>query len=286
MPFTPLSSVQLSAFRTELQEQQNSPTENFALLRQFNESFSSNAEQLAIMEYSTSLLGTESQYNEVKAECKAAYQALKQQQKHLDERILIIEQKLYLGLPEDLEEMEKVITEQESIVADQEKINLSEERLLEKMRNIDIEHGKQLALLEQSKENRSLPLKSKQAAFRLTIDQAEKQLLLKTKIFGVAPVIVLPILLDVIATKTGIQKSGENHYIFSHYVFFLSFLILELFFVERFKSFASQRLSTASCLALLSELETALIDNNREIKKLENECGLSLNDVLMAYEDH
>lgn len=286
MPFIPLSRAQLSAFRTELQEQKSSPSECFATLRRLQESFSRNVEELAIMDYSTSLLGAESQYNELKGECKTAYQVLKQQQKQLDERILAVEQKLYLGLPEDLVEMEKVITEQEFIVADQERINQLEENILEEMRKIDIDHGKRLAVLDQSKENRSLPLKSKQEAFRLKIDGAEKQLSFKTKVFSLAPIILIPILIDFIAVKIGIQQSGESHFIFSHYAFLLSFLILEIFFAERLKHFAANRLSKGICLTLLSELEASLIENEREIQKLEQKCGISLHDVLMAYEDH
>jgi len=282
MPLSPLSTAALSAFHSNLQEQKNTPEENFKTLREFNSRFLANAENLATLEYGTSLIELEGQYDERKISSKAAYQALKQEQKQLDDRILAIEQKLYLGLPQDLAEMEKVITEQEAIVADQEKINQGEEDLLENMRKIDVDHGKKLAALEQSSQNRLLPQRAVQDKFNEQIDQSEKQFNLKIKIFSLAPILLIPILIDIFAVKIGIQKSAENDYIFSHYLFLLSFLVLQIFFAQRLKNYFNRLFNKSACLKLFSDLETRFMENERAIKSLEHKYQVKLNEVLEA----
>ncbi|WP_443943767.1 hypothetical protein ACJVDH_12650 [Pedobacter sp. AW1-32] len=282
MPLTPLSTAALSAFHNNLQEQKNTPEESFATLRELNNRFAKNAEDLTTLEYGTALIELEGQYDERKTGSKTAYQALKQQQKNLDDRILAIEQKLYLGLPQDLAEMEKVIVEQEAIVADQEKINQQEEDLLENMRKIDVDHGKKLAALEQSSHNRLLPLKAVQEKFKVQIDQAEKQFEVKTRLFSIAPIVLIPIALDFLAVKLGIQKSAENDYAFAHYIFILSFLVLQIFFAQRFKDFFNRFFTKSACLTLFTELETRFIDNERAVKSLEHKYQVKLSEVVEA----
>ena len=279
MPIIQSYQGQLSAYRQEVLAQKSSPSFRFKKLRDLYENYSIDTEDLAVMEYGTALIAAERNYEGLKGACKAEHQSLKQMQRNLDERTLAIEQQLYLGLPNDLKEMEKVINEQESILTDQQKINQLEEELLEKMRRIDIDHGKKLAVIEQNSVNIAIPQKKAKADFNLNIDAEEIKIAKKIRIFSLLPMVLIPIALDLLAEKTGIQKNTENHFIFNHYSFFISFLILEFFFASKIKSNIGDQLSRKSCNLLVNDLEVVWAENNNQIKQLEKTYGASLEEV-------
>jgi len=279
MPISQSYQGQLLDYRQEVLAQKSSPSIRFKKLRGLYENYSLDTEDLAIMEYGTSLIAAERNYDGLKSACKTEHQSLKQLQRNLDERTLAIEQRLYLGLPDDLKEMEKVINEQESILVDQQKINQLEEELLEKMRRIDIDHGKKLALIEQNSVNKTIPQKKAREDFDLTIDTEELKIAKKIRIFSLLPIVLIPIVLDLLAEKFGIQRITENHFIFNHYTFFISFLIIEFFFASRIRSNIGDQLSKKSCGLLVSELEIAWTENDNQIKQLEKTYGASLKEV-------
>lgn len=279
MPIIQSYQGKLSDYRQEVLAQKSSPSFRFKKLRGLYESYILDTQDLAIMEYGTALIAAERNYEGLKSACKTEHQSLKQLQRNLDERTLAIEQQLYLGLPDDLKEMEKVINEQESILADQQKINQLEEELLEKMRRIDIDHGKKLAVIEQSNDNKTIPQKKAREDFNMNIDAEELKIAKKISIFSLLPIVLIPIILDLLAEKIGIQKKAENHFIFNHYFFFISFLILEFFFASSIRNNIGEHLSKKSCGLLLSELEMAWAENDNQIKQLEKTYGASLEEV-------
>ncbi len=279
MPISQSYQGQLLAYRQEVLAQKSSPSIRFKKLRGLYENYSLDTEDLAVMEYGTSLIAAERNYDGLKSTCKTEHQSLKQLQRNLDERTLAIEQQLYLGLPDDLKEMEKVINEQESILVDQQKINQLEEELLEKMRRIDIDHGKKLALIEQNSVNKTIPQKKAREDFDLNIDTEELKIAKKIRIFSLLPIVLIPIVLDLLAEKFGIQKNTESHFIFNHYTFFISFLIIEFFFASRIRSNIGDQLSKKSCGLFVSELEIAWAENDNQIKQLEKTYGASLKEV-------
>jgi len=279
MPISQSYQGQLLDYRQEVLAQKSSPSIRFKKLRGLYENYSLDAEDLAVMEYGTSLIAAERNYDGLKGACKTEHQSLKQLQRNLDERTLAIEQQLYLGLPDDLKEMEKVINEQESILVDQQKINQLEEELLEKMRRIDIDHGKKLAIIEQSSANKTIPQKKAREDFDLNIDAEELKIAKKIRILSLLPIVFIPILVDLLAEKFGIQKNAESHFIFNHYTFFISFLIIEFFFASRIRSNIGDQLSKKSCGLLVSELEIAWAENDNQIKQLEKTYGASLKEV-------
>lgn len=272
--------AQIANYRQEVIEKQSSTGVRFSALRRLIQQYTVDIDDLTVMTHGTSLIGAEREYDGLKEACKAQHQKLKQAQRQLDERTLAIEQKLYLGLPDDLNEVDKIIAEQESILADQEKINQLEEELLERMRKIDIDYGKKLAVIEQTSTENGAPKKKQQEVLSSKVDAEEQKVIKKTKVFSLVPVILIPIVLDVLAVQVGIQKSGDNHFIFGHYFFLLSFLLIEIFFANRIRNQIAERLSKQSCLVLLAQLEQEWSENENAIRQLEKEYSINLKEVM------
>lgn len=257
----------------------------FEKLRQLYHLYLQDLEALSLFTYGTALMSAENQYESLKAECKAEYSSLKELQKSLDERTLKIEQQLYLGLPDDLKEMERVINEQELIVEDQQKLNQLEENLIEKMRRIDINHGKKLAAIEAERSQPKQPTSDLQNSFLAKVDKEEKKEAMLTKLYTLAPVILLPIFVDTVAIKWGLQKTAEGSLIFSHYVFLITFILLEVLFAGKIKEAISASTSKKACISLAKELEMPWMENQEKVQKLEKQYGLTLAQVTGALEE-
>lgn len=279
MPLNPSFEAEISAYQQEFLAQPQSASLRFEKLRSLHENFLRDSENYTLMKYGTSLIEADNVYENLKVTCKSEHQELKRLQKIIDDRTLMIEQQLYNGLPSDLKEMEKVITEQESILEHQQQLNQKEENLLEKMRKIDIEHGRKLALIEQESSQKKSPSADAKAAFLVQTNLEEKKITKSSKLLSLLPIILIPIALDFLGQKWGMQKIGENHYIFSHTVFLVVFLLMEIFFSDKIKQDISAYQSKKSCLKLLSTFQTQWQEAQAQQQKLEKQYGLSLTQV-------
>lgn len=279
MPTTPSFQTEISAYRQELLAQQQSTDQRFEKLRKLYHRFISDSEALALMKYGTSLIAADNQYENLKVACRNEHQELKRLQKVIDDRTLMVEQQLYNGLPSDLQEMEKVIAEQESILDHQQQLNQREENLLEKMRKIDIDHGRNLALIEQQNSTSKSPLQTDLKNFVEETEKEERRIIRNTKYLAILPVLLIPIALDFLAQKWGLQKIGESHYIFSHSVFFVVFLIMEIAFSTKIKKdiAAYQAKKAANRLFLTFDTQWTAVQTERQ--NLENKYGLSLAQI-------
>ncbi|HJY13210.1 MAG TPA: hypothetical protein VJ304_10515, partial [Flavobacterium sp.] len=193
MPIPSLSEKDLEAYRNDLSNPEKSTGELFIKLNGLYQRFASNEQLLADFEYVSALNSLESSYALKKEHFNKEIVKLKRQFKQLDNRIVAAEQKLRHGIPEDLLVMDKIIAEQESIVEDQEKLNNAETHIVEQVRKIDIEHGKELQKLEQQQNNREIPFKSKFSAFNQQIENAEKGITLKVSGFSLLAIIGIPL---------------------------------------------------------------------------------------------
>jgi len=272
MPVTSSFQAQLTSFRKNFLQKASSSRMRFTALMTVHEKFADHAKDLSILKYGTSIMVADENYQHLKLNCKAEHHQLKQQQKKLDERTLVIEQQLYLGLPDDLKEMEKVITAQEDILEDQQRINQLEEQLLEKMRIIDIDHGKTLAAIEQAAADRTISIRSAQEEFELKLAQEEKKINIKAKLFSLIPILIIPIGLDFLTYQT----NTSNHFIFSHYVFLISLILLEVFAADWIKERISGQLSLISCKTIATELEFNWTEQQEQLKKLENKYNTTI----------
>ncbi|NTE01314.1 hypothetical protein G6M26_01835 [Agrobacterium tumefaciens] len=263
-----LSSQNFSQYQEALSTS-NSAKKSFSSIIDLYQRLAINEEELEALQFDSLLTEIQSQYDLQKESFRNEHQVLKGVRKAIDERILIVEQKLYLGLPDDLTEMDRLIAEQEAIVADQEELNENELALLEKMSQSDISYGKKLAALEQSKSNRELPLKSKLDRQLSQVAQAEKQTVFRTNIFSIVIILIIPIILDYIAYLLGLNGKTDTRLIFSHYVFLITFIIIEFFYVEKIKNLVSTFLAKKQCDSFLNEISASL-DNIEKAKRKLN----------------
>jgi hypothetical protein len=192
------------------------------------------------------------------------------------------QQKLRHGIPEDLLVMDKIIAEQESIVEDQEKLNNAESFIVEQVRKIDIEHGKDLQKLEQQQGNRSIPFKSRFSAFNEQIKNAEKRITLKVSAFSLIAIIGIPLVIDTVFGLIGLPalSKNTNNLVFTHYMFLISLILVELFLAEKIRSRISRMLSISYLKDSLSALSSLLAENKRQIFKIESDHNILIADFI------
>ena len=287
MSLKPLSIEQFRAFQDALKKNVQSASQYFKGLKSLYSAFEINEQELVQLEFGAELIAVEQEYETLKTACAAEHQSLKNRYKLIDDRILAVEQKLYLGIPDDLNEMDKLIFEQESIVSDQETLNEAEGVLLEKMSRIDVDYGKRLAKLDQSRLNRNLPLQSKSDAFQHQLSQQEKQIGFKSKLFVLIPVLLIWIVLDFLFQKLFSQdlSLSKGHSMLNHFVFLIGFILTEWFVTDQLKAKVSTGMAKKICDGFVHELEQSLAENERKVKQIEQRLSLSRNDILKVLED-
>ncbi len=269
MSIRSLSSQQFSQYHEALSSATDAKN-SFSAIIELYQRLSVNEEELESLQFAAALNEIQSQYDLQKDSFKTEHQVLKNVRKAIDERILVVEQKLYLGLPDDLAEMDRLIAEQEAIVADQEDLNENELALMEKMSKSDISYGKKLAALDQSKSNRDLPLKTKLERQLLQVAAAEKQNAFRTGLIAMAVVLLIPIILDYLAFILGLNGKSDTRLIFSHYVFLISLIVIQLFYTDKIKNKISTFLAKKQGEVFLKEISDSLEDIEKSKRKLNN----------------
>jgi predicted nucleic acid-binding Zn-ribbon protein len=282
MPIPSLSETDLEAYRTDLSNPEKSTGELFITLNGLYQRFASNEQLLTNFEYASELNSLENNYTSKKEQYTREIVELKRQFKQLDNRIVAAEQKLRHGIPEDLLVMDKIIAEQESIVEDQEKLNNAESFIVEQVRKIDIEHGKDLQKLEQQQGNRSIPFKSRFSAFNEQIKNAEKRITLKVSAFSLIAIIGIPLVIDTVFGLIGLPalSKNTNNLVFTHYMFLISLILVELFFAHKIRSRISRMLSISYLKDSLSALSSLLAENKRQIFKIESDHNILIADFI------
>jgi hypothetical protein len=270
MPVSSLSSQNFSEYQEALSAS-TSAKKSFSSITELYMRLAVNEEELETLQFAAALSEIQTQHDLEKEGFRNEHSILKSVRKAIDERILVVEQKLYLGLPDDLTEMDRLIAEQEAIVADQEELNENELALMEKMSRSDISYGKKLAALDQSKANRDLPLKTKLEKQLSHVAAAEKQNTFRTGIFSIVIMLLIPIVLDYIAFLLGMNGKGDTRLIFSHFVFLISLIVVQVFFADQIKQRISNLLAKKQSEVFLSEISESLEGIEKNKRKLNNE---------------
>lgn len=286
MPIPPLSETDLEAYQNDLSNPEKSTGALFITLNELYQRFANNEQLLADFEYVSELNSLENNYASKKEHYTKEISELKRQFKQLDNRIVAAEQKLRHGIPEDLMVMDKIIAEQESIVEDQEKLNNAETYIVEQVRKIDIEHGKDLQKLEQQQNNRSIPFQSKFSAFNEQMKLAEKRITLKVSAFSLVAIIGIPLIIDIIFVSLGMPALGKNsnNLILTHYMFLICLILVELFMADKIRSTISRMLSISYLKDSLSVLSNLLAENKKQIFKVETNHKIRLADFIRNIE--
>ncbi|MDQ0965037.1 putative nucleic acid-binding Zn-ribbon protein [Flavobacterium sp. W4I14] len=282
MPIPSLSETDLEAYRNDLSNPEKSTGALFITLTGLYQRFAGNEQLLANFEYASELQSLENSYTSKKEHYNKEIAELKRQFKQLDNRIIAAEQKLRHGIPDDLMVMDKIIAEQESIVEDQEKLNNAESYIVEQVRIIDIAHGKDLQKLEQQQSNRNTPLNNKFSAFNEQIKQAEKSITLKASAISVIAIIGIPLIIDICLVSLGLPalNKNTNNLIFTHYIFLITLILVELFLAEKIRSMISRMLSISYLKDSLDTLQNLLLDNKRRISKVESDHNISISEFV------
>ncbi|MFD2287404.1 hypothetical protein GJU39_07535 [Pedobacter petrophilus] len=270
MPVSSLSSQNFSEYQEALSAS-TSAKKSFSSITELYVRLAVNEEELEALQFAAALSEIQAQHDLEKDGFRNEHSTLKSVRKAIDDRILTVEQKLYLGLPDDLAEMDRLIAEQEAIVADQEELNENELALMEKMSRSDISYGKKLAALDQSKSNRDLPLKAKLERQLLQVAAAEKQNTSRTGIFSMVIMLLVPIVLDYIAFLLGLNGKGNTRLIFSHFVFLISLIVIQVFFTDQIKQKISNFLAKTQCEVFLKEISESLDTIEKSKRKLSIE---------------
>ena len=282
MPIPSLSETDLEAYRNDLSNPEKSTGALFITLTGLYQRFAGNEQLLANFEYASELHSLENSYASKKEHYNKEIAELKRQFKQLDNRIIAAEQKLRHGIPDDLMVMDKIIAEQESIVEDQEKLNNAESSIVEQVRIIDIAHGKDLQKLEQQQNNRNTPPNSKFSAFNEQIKQAEKRITLKASAISIIAIIGIPLIADMGLVSLGLPalSKNTNNLIFTHYTFLTTLILVELFLAEKIRSRISRMLSISYLKDSLGTLQNLLLDNKKQISKVESDHNISISEFV------
>ncbi|MBB6237232.1 putative nucleic acid-binding Zn-ribbon protein [Pedobacter sp. AK013] len=282
MPIPSLSEKDLEAYQNDLSNPEKSTEVLFITLTGLYQRFAGNEQLLASFEYTSELQSLENSYAAKKEHYNKEIAELKRQFKQLDNRIVAAEQKLRHGIPDDLMVMDKIIAEQESIVEDQEKLNNAESAIVEQVRKIDIAYGKDLQKLEQQQNNRNTPLNNKFSAFNDQIKLAEKRIRLKANAISIIVIIGIPLIVDMILISLGLPalSKNTNKLIFTHYIFLIALILIELLLAEKVKSRISYMLSISYLKDSLGTLQNLFRENKKQIAKVESEHNISISEFV------
>lgn len=283
MPIRPLLKADIQLFKESLNDSNKSTDEHFNDLKALYARFNVNEQQLYSFEFSLNLQRIQSEYLNKKQHYNNQLADLKQQFKQIDNRIIAAEQKLIRGIPDDLDLMDKLIAEQESIVNEQEKLNTAELELVELVTSIDISHGKALEKLQQSKQTQALPLDIQLENTVKEINAEQEKLKFKSKLIYLFPLVFIPTILELLASRLGLSTlnaKGGSHSIFGHYIFLLALIAVQFFLSDKIIKLIGKFLSQKYLNNSVSALENRLRVNQENIKLLEKQTGVSMEQFL------
>lgn len=285
MPIHELTESDLKAYQVKLSKPGLFSVSSLNELSAMYTRFELNEQNLTSMKYGLDRIHLENDYAEEKRRYQARLSDLKMQYKQVDNRITSVEQKLSRGIPEDMDLVEKLITEQEAIVEEQEKLNASETALAEHKSRIDIGYGKTREKIERSQISQATPLKSKFEEYTLKIVQADKRVKMRTNLCALAAIIGFPLLIEFVASKAGmpviIFKTTAHSTLF-HYLFVGLLLLTELFLAERIRNMVYAFFAIRYAQASSSELLELLSKNLAQRAALEKSSGMTIQQVLEA----
>jgi len=278
MPENPLTESDLRYFSNTLLDKNKLPDEHFNTLKLLYARFAVNEENLIRLEYTLDIEHTRVEHSKQKEISTKKLNLLKSNFKQLDNRIVAAEQKLARGIPDDLEVMEKIISEQESIVEEQEKLNAAESVLIKDMSEVDINYGKALEKLDQMLSNRISPLQNRFDNYSQSLENAKKHVNFRARLIFLLPLIGLPMLTDFFLAALGLTnviKLSNVHLILSHYVFFITLILFQLFLSDKIMSLILARLSSRYFKSFFKDLEVLLRENLNAVGALKENMGIS-----------
>jgi len=280
MFLTPLSEADLLQFEDQLADQEKSVHENFAKLIQLYQRFELNEESLSKFEQAASALRIKSDYELKKTHWDGELAELKKQFKLLDNRIIAAEQKMSRGIPDDLLIMEKMIAEQELIVADQEKLNQAEAALINHVREIDIEYGKQQEKLNQQRTQpgteRQINIAEKLEALRA----AEKKTKLKANLIALLPILGIPLLFDYLTKNFGLLSTQPAHSLITgHFIFLIILILIEILLADKIRKKVSFYLTSGYLKTQLKNLKHYTAENQQSVNRIEKTYKIKLTDI-------
>ncbi|WP_421944148.1 hypothetical protein [Pedobacter sp.] len=280
MQLTPLSEKDITLFERLITDRKNSISFLFAELIELYNKQELNNIALKQFESQAEIIRIKKDYELKKAHWDGELLELKKQYRQLDNRIIAAEQKMARGIPDDLLIMEKLIAEQEAIVSDQEKLNQAESELINHVREIDIEYGKQQEKINQ-RSTISKPLANgEDLSAQVKIKTAEKKIVYTTKIVSILSILLIPILLDFLTPGLSSSAKVSHSLLSSHYVFIISIILTEVFLGEKIRQFISIFFASRYLQKDFAQLKTAFNDTNSKIVRLENLHKIKFEDVL------
>ncbi|WP_316739399.1 hypothetical protein [Pedobacter aquatilis] len=279
-PLTPLSEKDIIGFQRFLSDKKNSISFLFAQLIELYSKLEINESALKRFENKAEIIRIKKDYDLKKAHWDAELLELKKQYRQLDNRIIAAEQKMARGIPDDLLIMEKLIAEQESIVSDQEKLNQAETELINHVREIDIEYGKQQEKINQRSTIAKPNADDKSSSNFIKLKSAEQKIVYATKIASVIAILIIPIILDFL-TRGLTSTSRASHSIFAiHYIFIISLILTEVFLGDKIRQFISNSFASRYLKNDFDELKRLFDENNKRVNKLENLYKIKLDEVV------
>lgn len=279
MQLTPLSEKDLALFERLITDRKNTTGFLFAELIELYNKQEINNIALKQFESQAEIIRIKKDYELKKAHWDGELLELKKQYRQLDNRIIAAEQKMARGIPDDLLIMEKLIAEQEAIVSDQEKLNQAESELINHVREIDIEYGKQQEKINQ-RSTISKPLADDDLSAQVKIKTAEKKIVYATKVVSVLSILLIPILLDYLTPGLSSSNKASRSLLSGHYIFVISLILTEVFLGEKIRQFISNFFAARYLQKDFAQLKTLYNDTNSKIARLENLYKIKLEDVV------
>jgi predicted nucleic acid-binding Zn-ribbon protein len=288
MPVPELTESDLKSYLDKLSDSSSFSSVTLTELSFMYTRFKSNEQNLIALKYGLDRIRIENEYLEKKKQSQNKLADLKKQYKQVDNRITSVEQKLSRGIPEDMDIVEKLITEQEAIVQEQQKLNAAESALAAQVSNIDIAYGKARERLMQNRTSSLAPLPSKFEAYAVKLDKTDQQLKTRTSMYAIIPLIGIPLLLEFLLGKIGIPliiSTKISHSAAMHYLFFAGLILTEFFLAGRIRNMIYGFSGIRHTKASAAELSRLLSENLQETAALEKSSGMKLQQVIMQTEN-
>lgn len=274
----PLSQSALDEFRAKLQNPDTSAKELFRELKALYKSHFINIKSLSMMEYGVDFIHTADDLEQEYILWTKKFDEVESLGSELTKWDEQIKEKTKAGMLNDPLTKDAVIAEQEQF--DQERLTfLGAHNELQEINKVhQAKHDQALQTVQKIMMDATATIKEKSSEFGSLMFRKYFWVKFKTRVLTLIPTLGFPFLLDYLSQTAETKALASEHLppiLRDHYVFFISFLLLELFFVDRIKDWLSHYFAKSACQESFDHLTSIFPITERELDEAEKKYGIS-----------
>lgn len=278
----PLTQSDLDRYKAKLENPDTSAKELFRDLRALYEGHFVNIKSLSMMKYGVDFIHTADKLEQEYILWTKKFDEVESSGSELNKWAEQIGKKIDDGMLNDPLTRDTLIAEQEQLTQEFHAYEKTHHELLEIDKVHQAKHDQTLQTVQKIMTEATTTVKEKSSEFGSLMLRKFFWVKFKTKVLTLIPTLGFPFLLDYLS-QTAESKALANEHLpqilRDHYVFFVTFLLLELFFVDRIKDWLSHYFAKSACQQSFDYLASIFPKTEHELDEAEKKYGLSPGEI-------